>query len=131
MTRATSIRPAPLSHERKPASGEYPAITSSGVAGGEHGFRPAKCHAARLDPSVATSTLAPASSLSRALRSAIDRLGCSVADAASWCGVERRTVQRWLSGDAPVNVECVMRSRRLWPAFLDELTALTLGRTGT
>lgn len=78
-------------------------------------------------------THAPTSnlSLSKSLRSAMQVVGASAADVASWCDVTPRTVQRWLAGEQPVSVAQVMLSRRLWPVFLDELRAVTLERTGT
>lgn len=129
----------------RPPSGTYPSVRPPASSAAPLACAPSseslavhrpgltKCHAAKVDLAVATATAQPASLLSLALRSAIERLGCSVADAASWCEVERRTMQRWLNSDVPVSVECVLRSRRLWPVFLAELTELTVGqrRTGT
>lgn len=55
--------------------------------------------------------------LSQALRNTMGVVGATVTDVAYWCDTDRRTVQRWLSGDATVAVECVVRSSRLWATF--------------
>lgn len=73
----------------------------------------------------------PAANLSQAFRKAMNAVGASVSDAARWCGVDRRTVQRWLSGDARIDVEAVLRSSRLKLHFIDALRDVALERTGT
>lgn len=60
----------------------------------------------------------------QALRLAKLQIGASAADIASWCGVNRRQVERWLAGDRPILLAALIRSRRFYPVFsacLDEL----------
>jgi hypothetical protein len=60
----------------------------------------------------------------QALRLAKLRMGASAADIAQWCDVDRRTVERWLAGERPIQLAALIRSRRLFPVFsecLDEV----------
>jgi hypothetical protein len=56
--------------------------------------------------------------MSIALRHAIGRSKASVAAAARWCGKDRRTLDRWLSGKQAVNLETLMRTPQLWGPFI-------------
>lgn len=62
--------------------------------------------------------------LSFALRHALDAAGASHRDAADWLRVSSRTVGRWARGEAPLDVEVLMTSWRLWPPFLRCLVGL-------
>jgi len=59
--------------------------------------------------------------LAAALRTAMKATGAECADVAYWCKVGERTIRRWVREDSPIDVEVIMRSRRLWPLFLQQL----------
>lgn len=54
-----------------------------------------------------------------ALRTAKKRLGLSAAKLALECDTDRRTVERWLSGERPIRLAKLVLSRRLYPVFSD------------
>jgi hypothetical protein len=54
----------------------------------------------------------------------------SQASAASWMGVARSTVERWVAGTAPVNAHAVLRSERLALPFARHLCRLVAVRNG-
>lgn len=62
--------------------------------------------------------------LSFALRHALDSAGASHRDAADWLRVSARTVGRWARGEAPIDVEVLMTSWRIWPHFFRCLLVL-------
>lgn len=53
-----------------------------------------------------------------ALRHALTETGTSQSEAARWFGVGTASVQRWLSGESPMRVEAVLRSRVIAAEFL-------------
>lgn len=53
-----------------------------------------------------------------ALRHALTETGTSQTEASRWFGVGTASVQRWLSGTAPIRVESVLRSRVITQHFL-------------
>jgi predicted transcriptional regulator len=69
-------------------------------------------------PRVARSDKECRSLLIAALRHALTETGTSQTEAARWFGVGTASVQRWLSGTAPIRVESVLRSRVITQHFL-------------
>lgn len=60
----------------------------------------------------------------QALRLAKCRFDASAADIARWCDTDRRTVERWLSGERPIRLAKLINSKRFFPVFaecLDEV----------
>lgn len=107
-----SVRPVESSASSLPS--QPSSLASVGAVCHEHTIsRPRKC---TRDEGAAI--------LSLALRNTMGVIGASVSDVAFWCDVDRRTVQRWINGDATVATECIVRSSRLWATFVREVSEI-------
>lgn len=76
--------------------------------------------APNLVPLRSPATVAPRAVLREALLATVETAP-SRASAAMWFGVDVATLRRWLSGETRMDVEAILRSRRLAPRLLDEL----------
>ena len=68
--------------------------------------------------------------LRTAFRNALRQEVGSVRAAAAWMRTTASTVQRWTSGERPVNAAMVLRSRRLSAPFVQNLRLLVAVRNG-
>lgn len=85
----------------------------------------ASVHPNNMRPAGRHATTPEGKLVSLALRSALTELKASPADAARWCSVTRKTMQRWVSGLSPVSIALLLKSKRLGPVFLRALSEQT------